>query len=153
MKSCSDLNLRSQQQASHRQPWRLGTSRPPNAKSGHWDSMLCSGLYLGTHYAWYKSEPHDAKPLLKSLFVVDSRSKIVGSGALIPLMLLTRSKNVQVQCNAIGALLNVSLSGVPWYPSRFRDKLIGSESRTGQAGTCGCRNHPCSSRTSWLFGY
>jgi vacuolar protein 8 len=41
----------------------------------------------------------------------DNKSKIAKSGALVPLTRLARSKDMRVQRNATGALLNMTHSG------------------------------------------
>ena len=42
----------------------------------------------------------------------DNKTKIAKSGALVPLTRLARSKDMRVQRNATGALLNMTHSGV-----------------------------------------
>lgn len=44
----------------------------------------------------------------------DNKTKIAKSGALVPLTRLARSKDMRVQRNATGALLNMTHSGVFW---------------------------------------
>lgn len=44
-------------------------------------------------------------------FLDDNKSKIAKSGALVPLTRLARSKDMRVQRNATGALLNMTHSG------------------------------------------
>lgn len=45
------------------------------------------------------------------LSIDDNKTKIARSGALVPLTRLARSKDVRVQRNATGALLNMTHSG------------------------------------------
>lgn len=45
------------------------------------------------------------------LYVDDNKTKIAKSGALVPLTRLARSKDMRVQRNATGALLNMTHSG------------------------------------------
>ena len=47
----------------------------------------------------------------------DNKTKIAKSGALVPLTRLARSKDMRVQRNATGALLNMTHSGALWFPS------------------------------------
>ena len=49
----------------------------------------------------------------------DNKTKIAKSGALVPLTRLARSKDMRVQRNATGALLNMTHSGVPTAASIF----------------------------------
>jgi vacuolar protein 8 len=42
----------------------------------------------------------------------ENKSKIARSGALVPLTRLARSKDMRVQRNATGALLNMTHSGI-----------------------------------------
>lgn len=44
-------------------------------------------------------------------FADDNKTKIAKSGALVPLTRLARSKDMRVQRNATGALLNMTHSG------------------------------------------
>lgn len=45
------------------------------------------------------------------LIIDDNKTKIAKSGALVPLTRLARSKDMRVQRNATGALLNMTHSG------------------------------------------
>ena len=45
----------------------------------------------------------------------DNKTKIAKSGALVPLTRLARSKDMRVQRNATGALLNMTHSGVYYF--------------------------------------
>lgn len=45
-------------------------------------------------------------------FADDNKTKIAKSGALVPLTRLARSKDMRVQRNATGALLNMTHSGM-----------------------------------------
>ena len=47
----------------------------------------------------------------------DNKTKIAKSGALVPLTRLARSKDMRVQRNATGALLNMTHSGKNHVPS------------------------------------
>ena len=70
--------------------------------------------------------------LLNSLAEVDKRlddnkTKIAKSGALVPLTRLAKSKDMRVQRNATGALLNMTHSGEPFAGctvSKFALKII-----------------------------
>lgn len=48
---------------------------------------------------------------LMNEFADDNKTKIAKSGALVPLTRLARSKDMRVQRNATGALLNMTHSG------------------------------------------
>jgi vacuolar protein 8 len=48
-------------------------------------------------------------------FLDDNKTKIAKSGALVPLTRLARSKDMRVQRNATGALLNMTHSGKDLY--------------------------------------
>ena len=48
---------------------------------------------------------------LLNKFTDDNKTKIAKSGALVPLTRLARSKDMRVQRNATGALLNMTHSG------------------------------------------
>jgi hypothetical protein len=50
----------------------------------------------------------------------DNKTKIAKSGALVPLTRLARSKDVRVQRNATGALLNMTHSGMSGIPINLR---------------------------------
>lgn len=54
------------------------------------------------HLAW----------LLNDFILDDNKTKIAKSGALVPLTRLARSKDMRVQRNATGALLNMTHSGM-----------------------------------------
>lgn len=45
----------------------------------------------------------------------DNKNKIAKSGALVPLTRLARSKDMRVQRNATGALLNMTHSGLSFH--------------------------------------
>ena len=49
----------------------------------------------------------------------DNKTKIAKSGALVPLTRLARSKDMRVQRNATGALLNMTHSGVYYFTLRI----------------------------------
>ena len=49
---------------------------------------------------------------LRQNVIDDNKTKIAKSGALVPLTRLARSKDMRVQRNATGALLNMTHSGV-----------------------------------------
>ena len=66
-------------------------------------------------------------------------------------MQLARSKDARVQRNAIHALFEMSLSGAQLHPTQFCVWLIGS--RALQPEIRGFQYHPCSGRTSRLYGY
>lgn len=51
------------------------------------------------------------RPCLCSQVLDDNKTKIAKSGALVPLTRLARSKDMRVQRNATGALLNMTHSG------------------------------------------
>lgn len=67
------------------------------ATHGTHDRTLCSRALL--------------KNLTHSFFADDNKAKIAKSGALVPLTRLARSKDMRVQRNATGALLNMTHSG------------------------------------------
>lgn len=46
------------------------------------------------------------------IYVDDNKTKIAKSGALVPLTRLAKSKDMRVQRNATGALLNMTHSGI-----------------------------------------
>jgi len=52
-----------------------------------------------------------SKKLLLTEELDDNKTKIAKSGALVPLTRLARSKDMRVQRNATGALLNMTHSG------------------------------------------
>lgn len=52
-------------------------------------------------------------------FSDDNKTKIAKSGALVPLTRLARSKDMRVQRNATGALLNMTHSGMQNFSNRF----------------------------------
>ena len=54
----------------------------------------------------------------------DNKTKIAKSGALVPLTRLARSKDMRVQRNATGALLNMTHSGVYHFTLHILLKLI-----------------------------
>lgn len=56
---------------------------------------------------------------LMNEFADDNKTKIAKSGALVPLTRLARSKDMRVQRNATGALLNMTHSG----KNLIRDKI------------------------------
>ena len=49
---------------------------------------------------------------MAEFFADDNKTKIAKSGALVPLTRLARSKDMRVQRNATGALLNMTHSGI-----------------------------------------
>lgn len=49
----------------------------------------------------------------------DNKTKIAKSGALVPLTRLARSKDMRVQRNATGALLNMTHSGMHNFKNKF----------------------------------
>lgn len=58
--------------------------------------------------------------------VDDNKTKIAKSGALVPLTRLARSKDMRVQRNATGALLNMTHSGQDCFPNLFWQRLTSS---------------------------
>ena len=59
-----------------------------------------------------------------SISVDDNKTKIAKSGALVPLTRLARSKDMRVQRNATGALLNMTHSGASQSPF-FWPRVMG----------------------------
>lgn len=72
----------------------------------------------------------------------DNKTKIAKSGALVPLTRLARSKDMRVQRNATGALLNMTHSGTLFVPS-CRCNLSYSANRREPAATGQCRSYSC----------
>ena len=68
-------------------------------------NLATHGKYIASSVAARPSE------LLLSL-LDDNKTKIAKSGALVPLTRLARSKDMRVQRNATGALLNMTHSGM-----------------------------------------
>lgn len=81
----------------------------------------------------------------------DNKTKIAKSGALVPLTRLARSKDMRVQRNATGALLNMTHSGT--CSSTAHEKCLTSCSRREQAAACECRCNSCARQSSQLPGY
>jgi hypothetical protein len=53
----------------------------------------------------------------------DNKTKIAKSGALVPLTRLARSKDMRVQRNATGALLNMTHSGPSYVPTIIHKEI------------------------------
>lgn len=67
---------------------------------------------LATHGTFYAHPSLIYIRLTRDLLVIDdNKTKIAKSGALVPLTRLARSKDMRVQRNATGALLNMTHSG------------------------------------------
>lgn len=66
---------------------------------------------LATHGAQFFWNP-SIDALIAYFFLDDNKAKIAKSGALVPLTRLARSKDLRVQRNATGALLNMTHSGL-----------------------------------------
>ena len=64
---------------------------------------------LATHGKWFQFSHSHWYTYLQC--VDDNKTKIAKSGALVPLTRLARSKDMRVQRNATGALLNMTHSG------------------------------------------
>ncbi len=84
--------------------------------------MQCCRMCHQSCYTWYAFDflCRDARAI-EILFLDDNKTKIAKSGALVPLTRLARSKDMRVQRNATGALLNMTHSGpfhVPIAPVR-----------------------------------
>jgi vacuolar protein 8 len=73
---------------------------------------------LATHGIPLSSPFHEVREI-KMFFVDDNKTKIAKSGALVPLTRLARSKDMRVQRNATGALLNMTHSGPSYVPTTF----------------------------------
>ena len=75
--------------------------------------MQCCWLCHKSGYAWWVSKSNCITSQLSSLINIldDNKTKIAKSGALVPLTRLARSKDMRVQRNATGALLNMTHSG------------------------------------------
>lgn len=67
---------------------------------------------LATHGLYFQSL-HPFQVYSSPPFADDNKTKIAKSGALVPLTRLARSKDMRVQRNATGALLNMTHSGTP----------------------------------------
>lgn len=66
---------------------------------------------LATHGVYYESCPTRVPVPHCASRLDDNKTKIAKSGALVPLTRLARSKDMRVQRNATGALLNMTHSG------------------------------------------
>ena len=71
-----------------------------------------------------------AKKLLLTEELDDNKTKIAKSGALVPLTRLARSKDMRVQRNATGALLNMTHSGREFSCRSSNAYLIFVQTRT-----------------------
>jgi hypothetical protein len=65
-------------------------------------------------------------PISFMLVADDNKTKIAKSGALVPLTRLARSKDMRVQRNATGALLNMTHSGMFLFGYQLRHELISA---------------------------
>ena len=81
--------------------------------------MQRSRLCHQSRYTWY-GRYLDLERLLNR-YTDDNKTRIAKSGALMPLTRLARSKDMRVQRNATGALLNMTHSGALSRPHRVRD--------------------------------
>jgi hypothetical protein len=74
--------------------------------------MQCCWLCNQPRHSWCAHNTFDRQVLLlTNARVDDNKTKIAKSGALVPLTRLARSKDMRVQRNATGALLNMTHSG------------------------------------------
>lgn len=81
---------------------------------------------LATHgiYIYCAIYTKDRVRLMGAMFIDDNKTKIAKSGALVPLTRLARSKDMRVQRNATGALLNMTHSGTAFSFHVFTKPLI-----------------------------
>jgi hypothetical protein len=84
--------------------------------------MQCCWLCDQLGHAWYVvylfiSSVHS--PNLDSI-ADENKTMIAKSGALVPLTRLARSKDMRVQRNATGALLNMTHSGTSLFPFLYK---------------------------------
>jgi vacuolar protein 8 len=94
---------RSHQQSQYCPTRGIGASDTVNDKSECGSAMQCCRMY---------NQPRNSRYVLKVLLMTDeNKNKIARSTALGPLTRLARSKDIRVQRNATGALLNMTHSG------------------------------------------
>ena len=79
-----------------------------------WLPMVCALSFLLLHLHKYTD---------------DNKTKIAKSGALVPLTRLARSKDMRVQRNATGALLNMTHSGNVYFCLSTVPQLLEDENR------------------------
>lgn len=94
------------------------------------------------------------KSRMRLHIVDDNKTKIAKSGALVPLTRLARSKDMRVQRNATGALLNMTHSGQPSVKYRpWATPLINDICRREPAAVGQCWSDPSSGWSSQLPRY
>lgn len=98
--------------------------------------MQCGWMRHEPRYTWLDST--------SSFFMTsptydldDNKTKIAKSGALVPLTRLARSKDMRVQRNATGALLNMTHSGTTFPMDRFASFSLCSDENRQQLVNAG----------------
>ena len=79
--------------------------------------VQCNAVGCVTNLATHgEFQNQDATIVITDKILDDNKTKIAKSGALVPLTRLARSKDMRVQRNATGALLNMTHSGEKGLP-------------------------------------
>lgn len=74
--------------------------------------MQCSWVHHQPCHPWYVL-PDCVSFVSHKQAIDENKTQIAKSGALVPLTRLAKSKDMRVQRNATGALLNMTHSGTP----------------------------------------